>query len=130
MTTPTTTLPTSAEHNDDRTFQRLIENYFPLVRSIVNRMRQKLPNTIEADELHSIGLSGLVEAARKYQPSREGSFAGYAATRIRGAIQDELRRQDSMSRSNWQRPSALARRSPSWNKNRAGTLARILFVLK
>jgi RNA polymerase sigma factor FliA len=63
-------------------------------------MRQKLPNTIEADELHSIGLSGLVEAARKYQPSREGSFAGYAATRIRGAILDELRRQDSMSRSN------------------------------
>jgi RNA polymerase sigma factor FliA len=100
MTTPTTTLPTSAEHNDNRTFQRLLENYFPLVRSIVNRMRQKLPNTIEADELHSIGLSGLVQATRKYQPSREGSFAGYAATRIRGAIQDELRRQDSMSRSN------------------------------
>ena len=67
---------------------------------MVKRMRQKLPNTIEADELHSIGLSGLVAAARKYQPSREGSFAGYAATRIRGAIQDELRRQDSMSRSN------------------------------
>src|SRR5271165_7204194 len=63
-------------------------------------MRQKLPSSIEADELHSIGLSGLVEAARKYQPSREASFAGYAATRIRGAIQDELRRQDSMSRSN------------------------------
>ena len=100
MTTPTITLPTSAEHNDDRTFQRLLENYFPLVRSIVNRMRQKLPSSIEADELHSIGLSGLVEAARKYQPSREASFAGYAATRIRGAIQDELRRQDSMSRSN------------------------------
>jgi len=100
MTTPTITLPTSAEHNDDRTFQRLLENYFPLVRSIVNRMRQKLPSSIEADELHSIGLSGLVEAARKYQPSREASFAGYAAIRIRGAIQDELRRQDSMSRSN------------------------------
>jgi RNA polymerase sigma factor for flagellar operon FliA len=100
MTTPTTTLPTSAEHNYDKTFQRLLENYFPLVRSIVNRMRQKLPNTIEADDLHSIGLSGLVAAARKYQPSREGSFAGYAATRIQGAILDELRRQDSMSRSN------------------------------
>jgi hypothetical protein len=33
---------------------------------------------------------GLVAAARNYRPSREGTFAAYAATRIRGAIQDEL----------------------------------------
>jgi RNA polymerase sigma factor for flagellar operon FliA len=61
-------------------------------------MRQKLPETIETDDLHSIGLSGLVAAAQRYQPSREKSFAGYAATRIRGAILDELRRQDQMTR--------------------------------
>jgi RNA polymerase sigma factor for flagellar operon FliA len=61
-------------------------------------MRQKLPNTLEAEELHSIGLSGLVAAAQRYEPSRQNTFAGYAATRIRGAILDELRRQDSMTR--------------------------------
>jgi RNA polymerase sigma factor FliA len=89
----------SAEPKEERNFQRVLEDYLPLLRSNVYRMKQKLPDTIEAEELHSIGLSGLVAAAQRYQPSREKSFAGYAATRIRGAILDELRRQDSMSRS-------------------------------
>jgi RNA polymerase sigma factor for flagellar operon FliA len=89
----------SAQSNDERNFQRLLEDHLPLLRSIVHRMRQKLPYTIEADELHSIGLAGLVAAARRYHSSRRETFAGYAATRIRGAILDELRRQDSMSRS-------------------------------
>jgi RNA polymerase sigma factor for flagellar operon FliA len=88
----------SAEPNGERTFQRLLEDHFPLLRSIVYRMRQNLPETIETDDLHSIGLSGLVAAAQRYHPSREKSFAGYAATRIRGAILDELRRQDPMTR--------------------------------
>jgi RNA polymerase sigma factor for flagellar operon FliA len=89
----------SAEPNGEGDFQRLLEDYFPLVRSTVDRMRQKLPDTIEADELHSVGLSGLVAAAQRYQPSQRKTFGGYAATRIRGAILDELRRQDPMSRS-------------------------------
>jgi RNA polymerase sigma factor for flagellar operon FliA len=96
---PTTTSSISVEPNDERKFQRLLEDHFPLLRSIVYRMSQKLPETIETDDLHSIGLSGLIAAAQRYQPSREKSFAGYAATRIRGAILDELRRQDLMSRS-------------------------------
>src|SRR6516165_11110536 len=64
-------------------FQRLIENHLPLVRSIVERMRRKLPNKIETDELYSIGVTGLVSAARNYRPSRESSFASYATTRDR-----------------------------------------------
>ena len=98
MITPATTISKSAELNDERKFQRLLEDYLPLLRWIVYQMKQKLPKTIEADELRSIGLSGLVAAAQRYEPSRRKSFASYAATRIRGAILDELRRQDPMSR--------------------------------
>src|SRR5215472_11084323 len=98
MITPAMTTSKSPEPKDARNFQGLLEDYLPVVRSIVYRMKQKLPDTIEADELHSIGLSGLVAAAQRYQPSRRNSFAGYAATRIRGAILDELRRQDPMTR--------------------------------
>jgi len=98
MITPAMTTSKSPEPKDGRNFQGLLEDYLPVVRSIVYRMKQKLPDTIEADELHSIGLSGLVAAAQRYQPSQRNTFAGYAATRIRGAILDELRRQDSMSR--------------------------------
>jgi RNA polymerase sigma factor FliA len=89
-----------AVRNAESSFQRLVQDHLPLVRSIVERMRRKLPGTLEAEELHSIGLSGLVEAAHRYQPTAEGSFAGYAAPRIQGAILDELRRMDSMSRGN------------------------------
>jgi RNA polymerase sigma factor for flagellar operon FliA len=104
MITSTTTISKSARLNDEREFQRLVEDYLPLLRWVVYRMRQKLPKRIERDELHSIGLSGLVAAARRYEPSRRKSFAGYAATRIRGAILDELRRRDPMSR--WSRTKA------------------------
>ena len=98
MITLKTTTSISAEPNDEGSSQRLLEDYLPLLRSIVYRMTQKLPTTIEAEELHSIGLSGLSAAVQKYDPSRRETFAGYAATRIRGAILDELRRQDTMSR--------------------------------
>ena len=84
-----TVLDTDA--NGEGAFQSLLENHLPLVRSIVERMRRKLPSKIEADELYSIGVTGLVAAARNYRPSRESSFASYATTRIRGAILDELR---------------------------------------
>jgi RNA polymerase sigma factor for flagellar operon FliA len=94
--TATTALDTDA--NTEGAFQLLLENHLPLVRSIVERMRRKLPSKIEADELYSIGITGLVAAARNYRPSRESSFASYATTRIRGAILDELRRMDWMSR--------------------------------
>jgi len=98
MITPAMTTSKSPEPKDGRNLQGLLKDHLPVVRSIVYRMKQKLPDTIEADELHSIGLSGLVAAAQRYQPSQRDTFAGYAATRIRGAILDELRRQDSMSR--------------------------------
>ena len=55
-------------------FQRLLENHLPLVRSIVEKMRRKLPSKIEADELYSIGVTGLVAAARNYRPSRESKI--------------------------------------------------------
>jgi RNA polymerase sigma factor for flagellar operon FliA len=83
---------------DEHNFQTLVEKHLPLVRSIVERMKRKLPQRIEAEELFSVGVTGLVAAARNYRASQVGSFSGYASTRIRGAILDELRRMDWMSR--------------------------------
>ena len=85
---------------DEVVFQRLLETHLHRVRSIVDRIRRRLPNTIEADDLYSIGVVGLVAAARNYRPAQERSFGSYANTRIEGSILDELRRMDCMSRSN------------------------------
>ena len=80
-------------------FEDLIVRHVPLVRTTVERMKRKLPASLEAEDLCSVGLTGLVLAARNYRPGQAGSFAAYAATRIRGAVLDELRRLDWMSRS-------------------------------
>ncbi|CAM2827081.1 FliA/WhiG family RNA polymerase sigma factor [Rariglobus hedericola] len=72
----------------------LIERYLPLVRNVVDRIKINLPAHVDADDLYSVGITGLLAAVRKYDPSQNTTFAGYANTRIRGAILDELRRMD------------------------------------
>lgn len=76
----------------------LIERYLPLVRNVADRIKLTLPSHIDADDLYSSGVIGLIAAVRKYDPAQGSTFAGYAAMRIRGAVLDELRRMDWCSR--------------------------------
>src|SRR4030088_490472 len=110
--------------NCEGAFQRLLENHLPLVRSIVERMRRKLPNKIETDELYSIGETGLVSAARNYRPCRESSFASYAPTRIRGAILDELRRMDWMSRATRSKAKRLGSAISKLEQEQGGSICQ------
>jgi RNA polymerase sigma factor for flagellar operon FliA len=87
-------------------------------------MRRKLPSKIEADELYSIGVTGLVAAARNYRPSRESSFASYATTRIRGAILDELRRMDWMSRATRSKAKRLGTAISKLEQEQGGTVSQ------
>ncbi len=72
----------------------LIERYLPLVRNVVDRIKLNVPAHVDADDLYSVGITGLIAAVRKFDPEQGTTFAGYAAMRIRGAILDELRRMD------------------------------------
>src|SRR3954468_6115906 len=72
----------------------LILRYLPLVRNVVDRIKLNLPSHIDADDLYSVGVTGLIAAVRKYDPEQGSTFAAYASMRIRGAILDELRRMD------------------------------------
>src|SRR6187402_3057766 len=72
----------------------LIVRFLPLVRNVVDRIKLTLPPHIDADDLYSVGITGLLAAVRKYDPEQGNTFAGYASMRIRGAILDELRRMD------------------------------------
>ncbi len=78
---------------------QLLEQHYPLVRTVVSQMSQYLPSCADLDELHSVGLTGLIAAVRRYNVTKKKTFEGYAALRIRGAILDELRRLDWMPRS-------------------------------
>lgn len=72
----------------------LIERYLPLVRNVVDRIKLNVPAHVDADDLYSVGITGLIAAVRKFDPEQGSTFSSYAAMRIRGAILDELRRMD------------------------------------
>jgi RNA polymerase sigma factor FliA len=76
----------------------LVEQYLPLVRSVVGRLAMTLPDHVDHDDLHSAGLVGLLQAMRNFDPTCGASFESYARVRVRGAMLDELRRMDWVPR--------------------------------
>ena len=77
----------------------LITHYAPLVTQIASRMIGRLPDTVELGDLVSYGMFGLIDAVEKFEVARGFKFETYAATRVRGAIIDELRAADWVPRS-------------------------------
>lgn len=77
----------------------VLKNHMPLVRSVVDRMRASLPAHVDVEDLYSVGLLGLIQAQKRFDPTLGVTFPAYATMRIRGAVLDELRRVDWMSRS-------------------------------
>ena len=76
----------------------LVEQYLSLVRYIAERIKSKLPNTVRLEDLMSAGVFGLLDAIDKYDLERDVKFETYCATRVRGAILDELRKLDWVPR--------------------------------
>ena len=82
--------------NPDR--DELARQAIPLVGHIVRDMLTRVPSHVSREDLMSAGMLALAQASRAFDPERGVSFSGYAATRIRGAIVDELRSLDWASR--------------------------------
>lgn len=87
--------------------ERLIEDYLPLVKSIVSRMRHHFPDSYEMEDMYGIGAKALVVSVNQFNPSKGKSFGNYAALRIRGSLLDELRRIDSLPRANRAKAKSL-----------------------
>lgn len=86
----------------------LITSHMPLVGHIVRETMGRVPSHVNRDDLTSAGLTALVLAARAFDAERGVPFDRYAATRIRGALLDELRSVDWASRSVRRRARDLA----------------------
>src|SRR5699024_6808836 len=72
----------------------LVREYTPLVTYHVQRIRSRVPRTVQYDDLYSLGLQGLFDALMKFERARDLKFETYASFRIRGAIIDGLRKED------------------------------------
>lgn len=76
----------------------MIKQYQPLVRRLAHHMMAKLPANVQVDDLIQVGLIGLSEALTRYEAAQGVQFETFATQRIRGAMLDELRGNDWMSR--------------------------------
>lgn len=71
--------------------ESLATAHLPLVARVVQRLSFSLPHFVDREELYSLGIMGLIDAARRYDPQAGVAFSTYATPRIRGSILDGLR---------------------------------------
>src|SRR3954469_7752906 len=72
--------------------------FFPYIEKVARRLARRLPAHVEIDDLISSGVIGLMEAAERFDPKRVDRFEAFAEYRIRGAMLDDLRARDTLSR--------------------------------
>lgn len=85
-----------------------VSQHLGLVYHVARMLTRSRGVVIELDELVSAGTLGLIEALHNFDATRGVSLATFAAPRIRGAMLDELRRQDHVPRSVRRRARAVA----------------------
>jgi RNA polymerase sigma factor for flagellar operon FliA len=100
--------------SDFQARDRLILSYAPMVKYLASRKARELPTHCELDDLVSCGLMAVVEAVDRFDPAKGATFEQYAWMRVTGAIVDELRRLDRVSRSTRVRARAIERTQDAW----------------
>ncbi len=95
-----------AQKTEER--DELIVQYLYLVKFVVGRVSSGLPSHIKLDDLYSSGVTGLIRAVEKFDPTKNNKFETYATLLIRGAIIDELRALDWIPRSIHQKANQIA----------------------
>jgi RNA polymerase sigma factor for flagellar operon FliA len=71
--------------------ERLILEHLPQVRLIARRIHERLPESVNLEDLVSTGILGLISAIDRFDPGQKVKLKTYAEYKIRGAILDSLR---------------------------------------
>jgi RNA polymerase sigma factor FliA len=74
--------------------EEALREHLPMVRFIALRLRERLPQQVEMEDLISAGIVGLMDALKKFDPQKKVQFRSYAQFRVRGAMLDSLRAVD------------------------------------
>jgi RNA polymerase sigma factor for flagellar operon FliA len=78
--------------------EALVALGLPLVEKLSSRLARRLPAHVARGDLAGAGAEGLMRAIEGYDPTRCERFETYAEARIRGAMLDELRASDALTR--------------------------------
>ncbi|MCS7177460.1 MAG: sigma-70 family RNA polymerase sigma factor [Candidatus Kapabacteria bacterium] len=111
------------EGRSDADRQRLILHYRWLVRYAVHSLRLPEQSLLSEEDLEHTGILGLNEAIERFDPKRGTKFETYALTRIRGAILDELRKLDWLSRTARRKLQAYQQAADLLQQERGGEVS-------
>lgn len=89
--------------------EALVALGLPLVEKLSQRLARRLPLHVAKGDLAGAGAEGLMRAIDGYDPTRGERFEPYAEARIRGAMLDELRAGDTLTRHARRRLGAITR---------------------
>lgn len=78
----------------------LVVSYLPALRALAFRLKERLPSSIDVNDLISIGVEEMIKLASRYEKEQNNSFWGFVKKRVYGAMLDYLRSLDVMSRNN------------------------------
>lgn len=82
-----------------QTQETFVKAHVLLVKRIAHHLSGRLPRSIQLDDLMQAGMVGLLEALMNYDDTKGAQFETYASIRVRGAMLDEVRRNDWVPRS-------------------------------
>ena len=77
----------------------LVLAHLGLVKRVALHLKARIPAFMELDELIQVGMIGLLEASRAFDPVKGVEFENFAHSRVRGAMLDEVRRLSFLPRS-------------------------------
>ena len=78
----------------------LVVSYMPALRALAFRLKERLPSSIDVNDLISIGVEEMIKLVSRYDKEQNNSFWGFVKKRVYGAMLDYLRSLDIMSRNN------------------------------
>ncbi|MBT0880000.1 MULTISPECIES: RNA polymerase sigma factor FliA [unclassified Campylobacter] len=78
----------------------LAVKYQPALRAMAFRLKERLPASVDVNDLIGVGTEELIKLARRYDDLQNDNFWGYARKRVYGSMLDFLRSLDTLSRSN------------------------------
>jgi len=79
--------------------EALVMAHLGMVKRVALHLKVRIPPFMELDELMQVGMIGLLEAARAFDPTKGVEFESFALSRVRGAILDEVRQLSYLPRS-------------------------------
>ena len=96
------------DYSKQQLHDSLVKAHIVLVKRIAHHLSGRLPRSIQLDDLIQSGVVGLLEALKHYDDTKGAAFETYASIRIRGAMLDEVRRNDWVPRSVYRNARMIA----------------------